>query len=208
MADATGLLVARGGVVKTYGEHVVTACCTASTFDGRTRGVRRADRAVGVGEEHAAAPAGAARPADQRRDPDRGQRHDGSSDDARSDALRGRTIGFVFQFHHLLPAFTAARERDDARDGRPRARWTTRCRRRAGELLARVGLEDRMRLPRDQPVGRAAAARGGRAGAGDDAGARAGRRADRATSTRETRRPGLRAAPASSIASRARRFSS
>lgn len=28
-------------------------------------------------------------------------------DDARRTALRGSTIGFVFQFHHLIPAFTA-----------------------------------------------------------------------------------------------------
>ena len=30
-----------------------------------------------------------------------------SLDDAALTALRGQTIGFVFQFHHLLPAFTA-----------------------------------------------------------------------------------------------------
>ena len=54
-------------------------------------------------------------------------------------ALRGRAIGFIFQFHHLLPAFTAlenvmmpsiiAAGASDA-DGQ----------RRAQELLARVGL--------------------------------------------------------------------
>ena len=31
----------------------------------------------------------------------------GGLDEARLTALRGRTIGFVFQYHHLLPAFTA-----------------------------------------------------------------------------------------------------
>ncbi|MDB5938161.1 MAG: transporter related protein, partial [Polaromonas sp.] len=31
----------------------------------------------------------------------------GSLDDADLTKLRGATIGFVFQFHHLLPAFTA-----------------------------------------------------------------------------------------------------
>jgi lipoprotein-releasing system ATP-binding protein len=35
-----------------------------------------------------------------------GQRTD-KLDDARLTELRGRTIGFVFQYHHLLPAFTA-----------------------------------------------------------------------------------------------------
>lgn len=62
------------------------------------------------------------------------------SDDARS-ALRGRSIGFVYQFHHLLPEFTALEnvvlpqmaigtgEREAAR--------------RAGELLAGFGLEGR-----------------------------------------------------------------
>ncbi len=60
-------------------------------------------------------------------------------DDRRLSALRGETLGFVFQFHHLLPAFSALENvllpiyaargvRDAAMD------------RRARELLDRVGL--------------------------------------------------------------------
>jgi len=58
------------------------------------------------------------------------------------DRLRNREIGFVFQFHHLLPAFTAVEnvmlpEWGDA--GMP----TRDMRRRAEEMLAAVGLSDR-----------------------------------------------------------------
>ena len=60
-------------------------------------------------------------------------------DDAALTRLRGRSIGFVFQFHHLLPAFTAIEnvmmplmiERNHV-DADARAR--------AAALLARVGL--------------------------------------------------------------------
>jgi lipoprotein-releasing system ATP-binding protein len=57
--------------------------------------------------------------------------------------LRGRSIGFIFQFHHLLPAFTALENvmipaLADA--GRP----APGIRERAEELLGRVGLADRM----------------------------------------------------------------
>jgi lipoprotein-releasing system ATP-binding protein len=56
--------------------------------------------------------------------------------------LRARWLGFVFQFHHLLPAFTAVEnvmlpEWGDA--GMP----TREMRRRAEEMLAAVGLTDR-----------------------------------------------------------------
>jgi lipoprotein-releasing system ATP-binding protein len=56
--------------------------------------------------------------------------------------LRARGLGFVFQFHHLLPAFTAVEnvmlpEWGDA--GMP----TREMRARADEMLAAVGLADR-----------------------------------------------------------------
>jgi lipoprotein-releasing system ATP-binding protein len=57
--------------------------------------------------------------------------------------LRGRAIGFVFQFHHLLPAFTALENvmlPGIARDGRARKA----LRERASELLGRVGLSNRL----------------------------------------------------------------
>ena len=57
-------------------------------------------------------------------------------------ALRGRRIGFVFQFHHLLPAFTAAENVAlplAAARGRTRPEQLARAR----ELLAKVGLTDR-----------------------------------------------------------------
>jgi lipoprotein-releasing system ATP-binding protein len=62
-------------------------------------------------------------------------------DEAGVTALRGRALGFVFQFHHLIPAFTAVENVMmpmiiDA--GRPDAQ----IREQALELLARVGLTD------------------------------------------------------------------
>jgi lipoprotein-releasing system ATP-binding protein len=65
-------------------------------------------------------------------------------DEAGLTRLRGRAIGFVFQFHHLLPAFTALENvmlpgiARDGRAGEP-------LRQRARELLDRVGLSDRLK---------------------------------------------------------------
>lgn len=58
--------------------------------------------------------------------------------------VRGRQIGFIFQFHHLLPAFSALENvmiPAIAEEGRA----TPAIRAHARELLARVGLADRER---------------------------------------------------------------
>ena len=62
--------------------------------------------------------------------------------DAARVAFRNQHVGFVFQFHHLLPEFTALENAEMplriAR--RPRAK----SRARAADLLARVGLSERL----------------------------------------------------------------
>jgi len=60
---------------------------------------------------------------------------------ARLAGLRNRTIGFVFQFHHLLPEFNALENvmMPGLIQGRPR----DQMREKAAELLEEVGLADR-----------------------------------------------------------------
>ncbi len=70
--------------------------------------------------------------------------------DALSEAQRGRfrnqRLGFIFQFHHLLPDFTAT-ENVAFPAAAPAGRMTGAMRDRARALLDRVGLADRMDFP-------------------------------------------------------------
>ena len=80
--------------------------------------------------------------------PDRGElRYAGKDVTAWNDdeisRFRNRTIGFVFQFHHLLPDFTAL---ENVMMPALIARWErNRARQSARELLDTVGLADRLR---------------------------------------------------------------
>ncbi len=65
-------------------------------------------------------------------------------DDGRITALRGRAIGFVFQFHHLIPAFSAL-ENVMMPMLLDRGRRDAQIEERARELLEDVGLADAMR---------------------------------------------------------------
>jgi len=64
-------------------------------------------------------------------------------DDASLTALRGRMLGFVFQFHHLLPAFTAV-ENVMLPEWADAGFASKELRARAETLLREVGLADRM----------------------------------------------------------------
>jgi lipoprotein-releasing system ATP-binding protein len=66
----------------------------------------------------------------------------GGLDDAARTAIRGRGLGFVYQFHHLLPEFTAAENVALPQMAAGVARGPAHA--RAAELLAAMGLAARV----------------------------------------------------------------
>jgi len=74
-----------------------------------------------------------------------GERVDGLSEAERA-RFRNQRLGFVFQFHHLLPDFTAM-ENVAFPAAAPAGGLSRAMRDRARELLTRVGMEDRMDFP-------------------------------------------------------------
>jgi lipoprotein-releasing system ATP-binding protein len=74
-----------------------------------------------------------------------GQRVESLSEVERAQ-FRNQRLGFIFQFHHLLPDFTAT-ENVAFPAAAPAGGITPAMRSRARELLARVGLSDRMDFP-------------------------------------------------------------
>lgn len=74
-----------------------------------------------------------------------GERVDRLNEKARA-AFRNRRLGFVFQFHHLLPDFTAM-ENVAFPAAAPAGGISPEMRRRALSLLDRVGLSDRADFP-------------------------------------------------------------
>lgn len=74
-----------------------------------------------------------------------GERVDRLNEKARA-AFRNRRLGFIFQFHHLLPDFTAM-ENVAFPAAAPAGGISPEMRRRALSLLDRVGLSDRADFP-------------------------------------------------------------
>ena len=100
----------------------------------------------------------------------------GTAGDRERTVMRRQFLGFVYQYHHLLPEFSAIENvmLPQMLNGQSRAE----ARRRAAELLAMVQLKERARPPAGPAVGRRAAARGDRPRHRQRPARAAGRRAD------------------------------
>ena len=107
------------------------------------------------------------------------------------DQLRNQTFGFIFQFYHLLPELTTLENvlmpQMIAHSVFGWLRQRRELRRRAAELLDRVGLGHRLQPPAARTVRRRDAARRHRPGPDQSAAHPAGRRADRQPRRRHRR---------------------
>jgi lipoprotein-releasing system ATP-binding protein len=142
MAERAPLLIAEA-VRKTYGERVVTEALRGVDLEVTTGEVCALTGPSGCGKTTLLNILGLLdRPTSGR--VLLGGVDTGSLDDDGRTTLRADTLGFIFQFHHLLMGFSAIENVMMpllSREGRP-APWMGD---RASELLERVGLADRAR---------------------------------------------------------------
>jgi lipoprotein-releasing system ATP-binding protein len=142
MADGSVLARAEG-LVKTYGDRVVTPVLRGIDLELEAGGLSALTGPSGSGKTTLLNLIGLLDRPTRGRILIRGQDTGPLTDEDRT-LLRGRTLGFVFQFHHLLSAFTALENVMMpllAQRGR-REEW---MREKAAELLDRVDLAHRAR---------------------------------------------------------------
>jgi lipoprotein-releasing system ATP-binding protein len=143
MADAPGPVLEAHGIRKTYGERVITEVLKGIDLTLESGEFCALTGPSGSGKTTLLNVVGLLdRPSDGRVLID--GRDTGALSDVDRTDFRGSRLGFVFQFHHLLPAFTALENVMMpllARHGRAKP-W---IREKAAALLDEVGLADRAR---------------------------------------------------------------
>ena len=157
----------------------ILQAASTSRIEERRDAVHR--RPVGRRQEHAPAPARHARPAERGQDLLDGDDVTGYSSSRLAD-FRNRSIGFVFQFHHLLPEFTALE--NVMMPGRIRGETTARARTPRPRPANRGRPRSAPDAPARRTVRRRAAARRARARADHEPASSCSRTSPRATSTR------------------------
>ena len=101
------MVVSCRGLRKTYQGPAPVPVLRGVDLDVRPRRAHRHHGPLGLGQVHAAAPAGRPRRADRRRRCWCRASPLSAMGEAERGRVRNATLGFVYQFHHLLPEFTA-----------------------------------------------------------------------------------------------------